>query len=113
MLSEALAYLGIATGPHHYDRQSCSAMTRQAQRELAAKMRVLPGRFADRLPARALERIIGAAAAGRWEEAVDDLITVLHTRGAAITVCEREELRTVLEAMNMAGGHLDTVPVKR
>jgi hypothetical protein len=32
-------------------------------------MRALPGRFADRLSACALERIAGAAAAGRWKEA--------------------------------------------
>jgi serine/threonine protein kinase HipA of HipAB toxin-antitoxin module len=83
------------------------ARTRQEQQELAATMRRLPGRFADRLSARALERVTGAAAAGRWEEALDELITALHARAEVITADERAELRTVLAAMNMDGDRVD------
>lgn len=54
MLQEALEFLGIAAGPHRYGRPGVGvAMTRQEQRELAARMRVLPDRFADRLSASA------------------------------------------------------------
>lgn len=63
-------------------------------RELADLMRQL------RLPARALDRI-GAAAAGRWENAVEVLVIALRSRAALITAQERAELRTVLGALNM------------
>jgi hypothetical protein len=64
-------------------------------------------RYRDgRTSACALERITGAAA-GRWEEAIDELITVLHARAEAVTRTEHDELRAVLGALNMPGEHLD------
>ena len=76
-------------------------------------MRALPGRFANRLSAPALERIVSAAAAGRWEEAVKELITALHARAELVTVKEHQELRDVLEALSMAGERLETLLMKR
>jgi hypothetical protein len=104
VLNEALQFLGLAGGAARYwGPAPCASRPRQEQRELAATMRALPGRFADRLSASALERITGTAAAGRWEEAVDELITALCARAEAVTDQERDELRAVLEAMNMPG----------
>jgi hypothetical protein len=114
VLNEALTYLGILAGPHRYNRPGTgTALTRQEQRELAARMRALPGRFVDRLSASALERISGAAAAGRWEQAVEELITALCARVAPVTATEHEELRAVLTSLNMAHEQLDALLVKR
>jgi hypothetical protein len=46
----------------------------------AEVVRQMPGRYAGRLSARALEEITGAAAAGQWEKAIDQLIMALHAR---------------------------------
>jgi hypothetical protein len=48
-------------------------------------MRTLPGRFADQLSARALDRTTAAAAAGRWEEAAEELIAALDARAEVVT----------------------------
>jgi hypothetical protein len=109
VLNEALEFLGIAGGSNRYGGQG-SGTARQEQQELAATMRALPGRFADRLSACARERVTGVAAAGRWEEAVDELVAALHARVEAVTAAEREELRTVLVTMNMDGDRVDGLP---
>jgi hypothetical protein len=54
-------------------------------------MRALPDRFAGRISARALARVRDAAASGRWEQAVEELITALIARAEAITGAERDE----------------------
>jgi hypothetical protein len=86
------------------------ARTRKEQRELADAMRRLPDRFADRLPARTVEQVRGAAAAGRWEHAVDELIIALQARAEAVTVEEREHLRHVLKALEMPDEPVDALP---
>lgn len=111
VLNEALQFLGLAPGAARYRGPApCASRPRHEQRELAAAIRALPGRFADRLSASALERITGAAAAGQWEDAVEELITALCARAEAIIDTERDELRTVLVAMNMTSEHLDGLP---
>ena len=81
-------------------------------RALAAVMRRLPGRYADRLPPRVLRRIGGAAAAGRWEHAVDGLLTALQLRSAPVTAAECEELRAVLSALRMPTDRVDALIVR-
>jgi hypothetical protein len=108
VLNEALQFLGLAGGvARNRGPAPCASRPRQEQRELAEAMRALPGRFADRLSASALERITGAAAGGRWEEAVEELITALHARAEAVTDQERDELHAACEAMNMDGERVD------
>jgi hypothetical protein len=111
VFSEALELLGLAGGSARYRRgqESAMARTRQEQRELAETMRALPGRFADRLSVRTLQQVTVAAAAGRWEEAVEELIIALHVRAEMVTRAEREELSAVLEALNMPREHLDVL----
>jgi hypothetical protein len=65
------------------------------------------GRFAGRLPVRTVAEVRGAAAAGRWERAVDELITALRTHAQVISVEEHEELRAVLRALNMPADRVD------
>jgi hypothetical protein len=111
VLSEALEFLGLTGGSEasagRYELRV--ARTRKEQRELAEAMRRLPGRFADRLPARTVEQIRGAAAAGRWEQAVDELITALRARAEAVTLEEHADLRDVLKALEMPGEPADAL----
>jgi hypothetical protein len=108
VFNEALQLLGLAgRSTQHRRRESGTAGTRQEQRELAETIRALPDRFADRLSARTLQEVTRAAAAGRWEEAVERLIIALQTRAEMVTSAEREEFCTVLEALSMPREHLD------
>ena len=110
MLNEALAFLGLTGGSGHGGRPAAERDgTREEQRRLAATVRALPGRFADRLSGPSLERITGAAASGQWEDAVDDLLTTLCVRGEAITGEERADLRAVLMALNMPGRRVEAL----
>lgn len=101
LLSKVLGFLGVTGGPSARCARlygSCMATTRLEQRELAKAMRQLPDRYADRLRPRTFEHITGDAAAGRWEAAVDRLITALCIQGEPVTVAECDELRAVLDA---------------
>jgi hypothetical protein len=83
VLNEALGFLGLAGGSNARNGRYEPGMAkpRKEQRDLAEAMRQLPGRYADRLSARTLQRIIGAAAAGQWENAVNELIAACPRRG--------------------------------
>jgi hypothetical protein len=78
-------------------------------RELAQMLRRVPGRYYGRLPERALAKVTGAAAAGQWEKAVEDLIISLSAHAVPVTAEERQELRAVLEAMHMSGCWADAL----
>jgi len=82
-------------------------------RELAQTMRHLPGRYTGRLGPRTLRRVTNAAAAGQFERAVEQLIRSLHVRAEPVTTGERDELRAVLEAMNMPDDRIDGLAVQR
>jgi hypothetical protein len=82
-------------------------------RELAQTMRRLPGRYTDRLGSRTLRRVTRAAAAGQFEKAVERLIRSLHARAEPVTADERDELRAVLEAMNMPDDRVDGLALQR
>ena len=108
VLNEALEFLGLAGESASHDRYALRiARTRKEQRELAATMRRLPGRFAGRVSARALDQVQTLAAAGRWEQAIDELITVLHTQDAVVTGVERAELRAAHVALDMPTDKFD------
>lgn len=93
-----------------YDRFAPVAGTPQQTRELAGTMRRLPGRYADRLPPRVIQRVSGAAGAGQWERAVDRLVTALSVRRRPVTADERDELRTLLRALNLPAERADALP---
>lgn len=109
VLAETLVYLVAGSKIRRRWQGENMSGTRRQQRELAKVMRRLPARYADRLPVRALERITGAAAAGQWETAVDRLIRALRSRAETVTPDERDELRALLEAMDMPGERADTL----
>jgi hypothetical protein len=58
VLSEALEFLGLTEGSKAWNVRYGSGMARprKEQRELAEAMRRRPDRYADRLPARTVER---------------------------------------------------------
>jgi hypothetical protein len=108
VLNEALEFLGLTGDSAPRDRYELRIpSTRKEQRELAATMRRLPGCFAGRLSARTVEQVQAWAATGRWEQAIDELITALHTHDAAVTGVERAELRAALAALDMPTDGID------
>jgi hypothetical protein len=80
-------------------------------RELVRAIRELPDRYCDRVPAHTLRQIIDAASAGKWENAIDQLVMSLYARAESVTCWEREELRKMLKAMNMPGNCVDNLRV--
>jgi hypothetical protein len=112
VLSEALELLGLAGGSMDgQERTELSmARTRSEQRELADRMRRLPGLFADRISARTLKKVADAASAGAWEQAVGNLILTLHAQAEPVTDQERTELHLVLDALCMPAERVDALP---
>jgi hypothetical protein len=117
VLNEALEFLGLGGDSAPHERYELRIVrTRKEQRELAATMRRLPGCFAGRISGRTVERIQASAAAGRWEQAIDELLTALHTHDAPVTGVERAELRAALVALDMSAdrvGHLRAADASR
>jgi hypothetical protein len=115
VLNEALEFLGLAgdSNARNGRYEPSMAKPRKEQRDLAEAMRRLPGRYADRLSARTLQRITAAAAAGQWEKAVNELITALHARAEAVTAAERDDLHALLNALNMPVQRVDNLAVQR
>lgn len=110
LLLDVLWLLREATGAQtRYRHSGSTSMSRADHRELAQIMRHLPSQYADRLPHRAHRQIQAAAAAGQWEKAVETLIRALCKQAKAVTVAERDQLRAVLDAMNMSSGALSTL----
>jgi hypothetical protein len=69
--------------------------------EMMDRVNALPGRFAGRLEPATFNQVRSAARAGEWGEAVDNLIAGLAETRAAVTTAERDELRTLLDAMGL------------
>ena len=69
--------------------------------EMMDRVNALPDRFAGRLDPTDLDDVREAAYAGEWGEAVDNLIAGLAEARAVVTPAERDELRTLLDAMGL------------
>jgi hypothetical protein len=95
VLNEALGVLGPA-GDSNGRYEPGMAKPRKEQRDLAEAMRQLPGRYADRLSARTVQRI-----------------TALHARAEAVTAAERDDLHALLNALNMPVQRVDNLAVQR
>jgi len=65
------------------------------------RVNALPDRFAGRLEPATFNQVRSAARAGEWGEAVDNLIAGLAEARAVVTPAERDELRTLLDAMGL------------
>jgi hypothetical protein len=109
VVDQVLRMLGLADPPQP-GTPSAGRLCVAENQELAERLRRLPGRFSDRLPASVLRRITGSAACGRWEKAIDQLVMALYVRDAPVTATERQELRTVLRALDLPAHRLDRLP---
>ena len=69
--------------------------------EMMDRVNALPGRYAGRLDPADLDDVREAAYAGEWGEAVDNLIASLAETQSPVTTAERDELRSLLDAMGL------------
>jgi hypothetical protein len=69
--------------------------------EMMDRVNALPDSFAGRIDPMDLDDVREAAHAGEWGEAVDILIASLSQTQAPVTTAERDELRTLLDAMGL------------
>jgi hypothetical protein len=72
--------------------------------EMMDRVNALPDRFTGRLDPTDLDDVREAAYAGEWGEAVDNLIAGLAETQAEVTPAERDELRSLLDAMGLPTG---------
>ena len=71
------------------------------EHELARRASVLPDQFASRLDESTNEGLRSMNRAGEWDELMDLLVAALVGLVAAVTIHEQQELRELLEAMDM------------
>jgi len=79
--------------------------------EVIERAQALPELYADRVPPVDLDGLRSMASAGEWQELVDLLMASLSNTQATVTVSERDELRSLIEAMDIPTGLLATLNV--
>jgi hypothetical protein len=80
--------------------------------EVIERAESLPELYADRVRPEDLDGMRSMAGAGEWQELVDLLIASLSLTQAPVTAGERDELRSLLQAMDMPNGPLDGLNVE-
>jgi hypothetical protein len=80
--------------------------------EVIERTQALPELYADRVAPVDLDGLRSMASAGEWQELVDLLIASLTNTRATVTVSERDELESLLEAMDMPTGPLAALNVE-
>jgi hypothetical protein len=80
--------------------------------EVIERAESLPGLYASRVRPEDLDGIRSMAGAGEWQELVDLLIASLSLTQAPVTAGERDELRSLLEAMEMPNEPLAALNVE-
>ena len=71
----------------------------------------LPDVYADRVRPEDLEGMRSMAGAGEWHELVDLVVASLGLTRAPVTAAERDDLRSLLAAMNMPDGAISALNV--
>jgi hypothetical protein len=69
--------------------------------EIIEKVETLPDRFADRVPESTLWSIKRMRGGGEYGELAVELAAALAAHRVPVTAAERDELRALLEAMDM------------
>jgi hypothetical protein len=69
--------------------------------EVIERAEALPGLYADRVRPEDLDGMRSMAGAGEWQELVDLVVASLGLTRAPVTAAERDELRSLLAAMNL------------
>jgi hypothetical protein len=80
--------------------------------EIARRARVLPDRFATRLPAKKLAGIRLIERGGEHGELTIELTAALAKAGAVVSAAEQRELRDLLEATGMPTDPVDLLTVR-
>ena len=80
--------------------------------EVIEHSEVLPDRYADRVRPEDLDGLRSMADGGEWQELIDLLIASLTLTQAPITAGERDELRSLAEAMDLPTGPLTGLNVQ-
>lgn len=111
MLMQVFQVVSLAMGDWQ-PRPAMPPLTRRQHRELAQTLRRLPSCYRDRLPQPTLRRVTDAAATGRWEKAVELLVSALHSRAARVTAAERNELRAIVTALALPAERVDALPLR-
>jgi phosphoribosylcarboxyaminoimidazole (NCAIR) mutase len=81
-------------------------------RSARARAEALPELFAARVRPEDLDGMRSMAGAGEWQELVDLLVASLGVTGTPVTVAERDELRSLLAAMDMPDNGLAGLTVE-
>ena len=71
------------------------------ENEVIERLDALPDLYADRVRPVDLAAMRSLAGGGEWDELIDVLVASLNLTQAAVTSGERDELRSLLAAMDM------------
>ena len=74
--------------------------------DVIQRVEVLPDRYADRVRPQDLDGMRSMADGGEWQELLDLLIASLNLTRAPVTADERNELRSLAEAMELPADQL-------
>jgi len=74
--------------------------------DVIQRVEALPDRYANRVRPQDLDGMRSMADGGEWQELVDLLIASLSLTRAPVTVDERNELRSLAEAMELPADQL-------
>ncbi len=74
--------------------------------DIIQRVEALPDRYANRVRPQDLDGMRSMADGGEWQELVDLLIASLSSRRSPVTADERNELRSLAEAMDLPADQL-------
>ena len=74
--------------------------------DVIQRVEALPDRYADRVRPQDLDGMRSMADGGEWQELVDLLIASLSLTRAPVTADERNELRSLAQAMDLPADQL-------
>ena len=74
--------------------------------DVIQRVEALPDRYADRVRPQDLDGMRSMADGGEWQELVDLLIASLSLTRAPVTADERNELKSLAEAMDLPADQL-------
>jgi len=74
--------------------------------DVIQRVEALPDRYADRVRPQDLDGMRSMADGGEWQELVDLLIASLNVTRAPVTADERNELRSLAQAMELPADQL-------
>lgn len=94
----------MARGEQSRRDQEPEGRTAVNESEVIELAEALPDLYADRVRAEDLDGMRSMAGAGEWQELVDLVVASLGLTGAPVTAAERDDLRSLLAAMNLSDG---------